>query len=289
MRKIIFILVAFVTLLAACSNDDQEQANETERIVTVETDAVTEGDLVVDKQFYGRTSPSETQPVIAPMIGEVDQVHVAEGDQVEEDDLLITYTVMETGMEVELTADVEGQVANLTIREGDILTDEEPALIIVSLDELFIDLDVTAANADLFDVDDEVDIYGRDQEEANVATVDKVSVLPGDTGMFSVTLIAENEHAWKAGAIIEVHIAERTIEDTLLVPTAALNEDGDQAFVYVVKNDHVERIDLDVVMIQSDYTAVEAELEADDQVVISGQLTLDDGMAVNVAGEDAES
>ncbi|MBM7539851.1 biotin/lipoyl-containing protein [Amphibacillus cookii] len=289
MRKSIFILVTFLVLLAACSNETDEQAEETERIVTVETDAVTEGDLVVDKQFYGRTSPSETHPVIAPMIGEVDQVHVAEGDQVEEDDLLITYTAMETGMEVELTAGTDGQVANLTIEEGDILTDEEPALIIVSLDELLIDLDVTATNADLFAVDDEVEIYGRDQEEAGVATVDKVSVLPGDTGMFTVTLTAENDHDWKVGAIIEVHIAERTIEDTLLIPTAALNEDGDQAFVYIVNNDHVERVDIDVVMIQSDYTAIEAELETEDQVVISGQLTLDDGMPVNVAEEDAES
>ncbi|WP_347836659.1 hypothetical protein [Gracilibacillus sp. JCM 18860] len=43
-------------VLVACSEDDKEE-KETERVTPVELGEVTQGNLTMDRTFYGRTTP----------------------------------------------------------------------------------------------------------------------------------------------------------------------------------------------------------------------------------------
>nr|WP_272506099.1 efflux RND transporter periplasmic adaptor subunit [Natronobacillus azotifigens] len=222
-------------------------------------------------------------------MGEVEEVHVANGDRVEEDDILITIISFETGMEVEITAPADGQVSDLSASEGSILSTEEPVSMIVNLDELTITADVTATNVNLFEVDQEVDIHFSGDEDRSTATVVETSLLPGETGLYEVTLTAENANDWKAGMVATIFLTEETISDTLIIPTAALIEDDGEHYVFVVEDNRVTRTEVTISNLQSDITAVDGEIEQGDLVVTSGQLTLSDGSQVIIVGEDGES
>lgn len=289
MKKIVIILLASLLLFVACSNDDTDTEDREDRVITVEVEEVIKDDVSIEKLFFGRATPDEITPVIVPMIGEIDQVHVENFDHVEEDDLLLTIISLETGMEVEITAPSNGQVTNLAYRsEGKMISPEEPVLMIVNLAELTIHLDVTAANADLFELNQDVGIRFSDyDDEESTATIIEKALLPGETGMFSIRVTAENRNDWKAGMVASIAVTEETISDTLLIPTSALIEEDDEAFVYLVEGDHVKKTAVTVLNIQSDVTAVEATLEVGDRVVTSGQLTLIDGSKISIAEEDA--
>lgn len=289
MKKLVLVMFAFLLVITACTAEgDETTEGEQDHVVSVEVDEIKEQNLNIEKNFYGRATPEEVTPVIAQTVGEVQDVSVANGDHVEEDDVLFTMIAMETGMEVEITAPADGYVSDLAVSEEGIVTNEEPALLIVNLDELTIDLNVTAGNVDLFEIDDEVKVFSSEEETAT-ATVEDKSLLPGETGLFTVTMTVDNDHDWKAGTVLTVAVTEETLSDVSVIPTHALVEQDNQTYVYIVEGNEVLLTEVSVLNMQSDITAIEGDIEVGDLVVTSGQLTLSDRSTVEVVGEDGES
>lgn len=290
MKKITVLLAALLLVLVACSEENSE-TEEQDRETTVEIAEVSQGNMSIDKSFYGRTSPIQATPVMVPMAGEVDSIDVSNGDQVEEDDELLTIIAAETGRTITLSASGDGEVTGLSAKEGDMISTEAPVATIADLTELTLEITVTSNNLSLFEADQEVSVQFADEAESVTATVDYVSALPNDSGLHPVTLTVDNaDEKWRAGAVAEVIVAENTVEDTLIVPTAALVEEDDATFVYVVHDEMVTKTEITVTDSQTDKTAIDGDLAEGDQVVVSGQLTLADGAKVSIAdGEDNES
>ncbi|GGM32376.1 hypothetical protein GCM10011351_18090 [Paraliobacillus quinghaiensis] len=291
MKKIWIPLVALLLFLAACTNDTEETGEQEEIVTPVEVGQVTQGDVSVEKRLYGRATPKQTTPVMTPMAGEVDTIEVANGDEVEEDDVILTIIAAQTGREIEITAPADGIVTNMEASEGGMISNSDPVAIIAKLDELSLQVDVTANDLNLFEKDQEVDVNFSGDEKTSTATVDYVSSLPNNTGLYPVKLTVDNpDYQWKAGMVAVLTLSEKTIEDTLVIPTTALIEEEEESFVYVVEdNDTVSKTTVTVIETQSDVTAIEAELEEGDRVVTSGQLTLSDGSKVSVNEEGSES
>src|SRR5699024_1970665 len=83
------IAICMIGLLVACSNDNADEENN-ESIIPVETIKAQEDEIVVNKALNGRTAPNRTTPVMVETPGEVEELNVENGDQVEEDDVLAT-------------------------------------------------------------------------------------------------------------------------------------------------------------------------------------------------------
>ncbi|WP_117168438.1 efflux RND transporter periplasmic adaptor subunit [Paraliobacillus sediminis] len=290
MKKIWIPLLALLFILAACSENDAESEETEESVTTVEVGEITSGDLTIDKNFYGRSTPTQTTPVMAPMAGEVDSLDVSNGDQVEEDDVIMTIIGAETGQSFEIVAQSDGEVTSLTATEGAMVSNTDPVAVIADLEQLKIQVDVTAANLELFKKDEEVAIQFTGDEESSVATVDYIPSLPNESGLFPVELMLENEdNQWIAGMVAVLTLTEERMEDTLLIPTASLIEEGDESFVFLVEDDTVRKVLVTVTKTETDVTAIEAELEEGNEIVTSGQLTLSDGSKIKVANGGSES
>ncbi|WP_112182174.1 MULTISPECIES: efflux RND transporter periplasmic adaptor subunit [Paraliobacillus] len=290
MKKIWMPLLALLFVLVACTEEDAETEETEESVTTVEVGEVSKGNLTIDKNFYGRSTPVETTPIMAPMAGEVDSLEVSNGDQVEEDDVLMTIIAAETGQSFEIVAQNDGEVTSLTATEGSMVSNTDPVAVIADLDQLTIQVDVTGTNLELFEMDEEVEIRFADEEESSTATIDYIPSLLNESGLFPVELVVDNEeNQWKAGMVAVVSLTEERIEDTLLIPTASLIEEGDESFVYLVDGDTVSKTLVTVIKSQTDVTAIEAELEEGNEIVTSGQLTLSDGSKIQVANGGSES
>ncbi|CQR46187.1 Multidrug resistance protein MdtA [Paraliobacillus sp. PM-2] len=291
MRKLSYILIGMLLILVACTEDDANTEEQKETITTVEVEEVTKGDLTVEKMLYGRTSPIQTTPVMAPMVGEVDSIAVENGDQVKEDDEILTIISSQTGRKLTITASTDGQLVQFQAAEGDIISTEQPVAMIADLSKLTVDLTVTANNLPLFEQASEVKALFSNEEKETTATVDNIGTLPNETGLYPVKLMVDNEdNQWQVGTVAKVSVVENTVKDTWVVPTTALVEEDDQTFVYVINGDIVTKEEVDVLEAQTDRTAIEAALTKGDQVVTSGQLTLSDDAKIRISnGEDNAS
>lgn len=289
MRQIIFIMsVGFIFLLVACSDTD-EPKGQTEAIPTpVEVSDVETGDFVVGKTIYGKTAPSKQLPVILDQPGEITTLNVKNGDQVNEGDHLATVKTPVGEQSIYATAD--GDIAQLTTKEGGFQSNEDPLLLVVDVDPMLVHYAVTAKVRELFTADEEMEIEIDIAETTYEATVTSIDSMPNEAGQYAVELQITNEDQdILPGMPAKLTIEDQRVKDTIILPTEAVLTEEDEQFVFVLRDDHVEKVIVDVQETQSDQTAVEAELAEDDQVVVNGHVTLTDQDKVTVKKAGKES
>lgn len=285
MKRLLAVFVMITIALVACSQEPEDQ-EETEVVVPVETDEVTQGDLMADRVFYGRTMPDQTIPVMPPGAGEVDELNVENGDEVEEGDDLATITTQQGNVTLEAPAD--GTVSQLEAQEGSVISDQDPFATVIDLDQLTIQLEMPEDQLDLFEVEQEVNVsLTNADDEEGTAEVTSIGNTAGESGLFTVDLTFDNTDTnHRAGAVTKVVVEENILQDSLIIPTAALVEEDDETFVYTVDNDTAKRVEVTVQETQSNQTAIEADLSEGDQIIVSGQLTLADGNQISIVEED---
>jgi multidrug efflux pump subunit AcrA (membrane-fusion protein) len=282
MKRVFLSLAAvlMIIFLAACNEDDEglQTEEEEDRVINVEVAEAEEGDFIIMHTVHGRTEPNRTTPVMAETPGEMDTLEVENGDMVEEDDLIATINTPAGTQNIR--ADREGQITNLELSEGDMVTNEEPLAVIADVEMLNITAGVTAQVRSLFEKGETVTAT-IDGEEIE-GEVTSIGTMPDDTGLYPIEVEIENEDDFLPGMIAKIAVEETAITDTLIVPTEAVMEEAEEAYVYIVNDDEAIRRTVTVQETQSEETALEGDIEAGDQVVTSGQLTLTDGAQVNV-------
>src|SRR5690625_468579 len=83
--------IGLMVFVAACNNDDEsDETNVEDDVTVVEANLVERGDLLVERVIYGSMSPDEQRPVMIEQPGEVEELLVDNGDEVEKDDEIAT-------------------------------------------------------------------------------------------------------------------------------------------------------------------------------------------------------
>ncbi|MFD1852147.1 efflux RND transporter periplasmic adaptor subunit [Oceanobacillus bengalensis] len=281
MRRLLLSVTAILLLIVLAACNEEEPVDEEERVVAVEVAEAMEGNLTVENMIYGRTTPHQTTPVIVQVPGEIDALEVENGDKVEEDDLIATLATAAGNQNIHSTAD--GEVINLQVQEGDIATTDQPLAMVANLDRMEVQFSVISSVRSLFSKADTLDamIDGKEYE----ATVTQMDTLPDDTGLYPIIAIVENEDAdILPGMIAEVVVPEEKIDSAIIVPTEAIVEEAEESYVYVVKDNMAEKRDITILETESKNTAIEGDIKAGDQIITTGQLTLNNGIQVNVTG-----
>lgn len=283
--RLLAIMILGTVLLVACNNDDEEKTEENP-VVPIEVAEATIGNIIDEQTVYGRTAPMKTTPVTITAPGEVDQVEVKNGETVKEDDLIAKIKTQAGTVNVNAPAD--GEVAKLLAKEGDFVSNEDPLAVVLDMDDMEITIDVTSNVRKLFKQDKEYDVEIGDK--AYKAVVETIDSLPNDTGLYDIFLTVENEdHKITAGDIAGVSVSATAVKDALILPTEAIIEESEGAYVYLIEDDQAKKVDVQVLEMRSDFTAIEADIKEGDQVAINGQLTLEDGSKVEVVKAGNES
>lgn len=283
MRQVLFsVCLLTVILLIGCNESNETTEPREEKITPVEVASIETGDFVVEKTVYGQTAAKKQVPVMLQEPGEISSIKIKNGDQVNKEDALAT--VKTPIGEQTIRATTNGTVARLQATEGSMQTNEEPLLLLVDTETLLIHYAVTANTRDLLKLDQTMNVYI--EGEKYKATVTSVDTVPNETGQFAVELEMDNkEHDVLPGMPAKLLLADKKVKDTKIIPTEAVRTEGDEPFVFVVRNGHVEKVSVEVKETQSDQSAIEAELKKADQVVVNGHFTLTDQDKVEVIKE----
>jgi len=279
-------ILLMVTLLVACQETEEPEEKVEERVVAVETAFVEEGNLVVDKQIYGRLMPSSITPVMIQMPGEIEKLEVENGDIIEEDEVIATL-ITPAGKQ-EIKAPATGEINNLSYKEEDIAVETEPFATIVDTKEFLIQTGVTHQVRSLLEKGETYEAIIHDR--AYEVEVTSIASMPDETGLYPIEAVVENNNdELIAGMIASLTIPEQKVENALILPTEAIVEESDGTFIYVVNDNVAVKTEIEVLVFQSELTAIKGEINEGDEVVINGQLTLTDGSQVNVVEEGNES
>ncbi|MGP4072288.1 efflux RND transporter periplasmic adaptor subunit [Piscibacillus sp. B03] len=291
MKKFLVLIIAILSVVLVACNDEPEE-EETETVATpVEVAEVTQSDFTETRTFVARTMPSDQMPVVSEIAGEVDELHVEQGDVVEEGDVLAEIVHPQYGRR-DLEAPMDGQIQQLNMAEGRMVTNEEPAAIVVTIDPLNLTFNVPASEVQNFSKDDEVNFTVSQLDQEGTATITTVADSAVETGTFEIQAEIENEDQdILSGVSAQVLLEKMVAENALIVPTEAVVERGEERVVFVAKDDKAVRIPVEVIAMQSKETAIKPvednTLEEGDQVVIRGQLTLSDDQEISI-NEEAE-
>ncbi|SES87571.1 RND family efflux transporter, MFP subunit [Oceanobacillus limi] len=287
MKKMLTIAVAFlfIGILTACTEEDEPNEAAEERIAPVEIEKATEGDLVVERSVFGRTSPNRLTPIMVQNPGEIDELEVEDGDTVEEDDRIAK---LKTAVGTQyVDADESGKIVNLEAEEGSMVSDADPLAMIADMETMKLEFNVTS---DMLAHIEKEDVFiAVINEKEYDAEITNVGEMPNDSGMYSVIATVDNEdEAILTGLVAKMDIPISRVKDTVLVPTAAIVDESDETFVYVIADDEAVKTSVTIRETQSGQTAVEADIQAGDQVVVNGQLLLSDGTKVSIVEESGE-
>lgn len=283
MKKILLSATAVLMLstLAACSGADSDStdASEEKRIAAVEVEEATKGDFSLERSLFGRTAPNQTTPILLQAPGEIDSLEVSNGDEVEEDEIIAKIKT-QVGTQ-NIRAPKDGEIANLAASEGSTVSNEEPFAIVADLETIKVNFTVTADVRNLFEVDKKMTATINNKEYE--ASISSISTMPDDSGLYPVEAIVENEEKEiLPGMVAELAVPEKRLKDAVIIPTASIVEEDDETYVYIVEDNLARKQAVTVVETQSVESAIKGEVKQGDQLVVTGQLTLSDGVQVNV-------
>lgn len=185
-----------------------------------------------------------------------------------------------------IVSPIAGEVISIGAEEGELVSTQTPLFTIVSDGNPKINANITAEQIALFEIGGQVQVMIPALNLELTGTVQSLPKAAVQGGLFNVEISVPDENGvLKYGMAAIIRVEENAVQNTLLVPTSAIVERGEDVYVFIVEEDIAVRKPVEIVQMQSDLTAVNGDLQEGDQIVVKGQLTLSDGNKVSLMGE----
>jgi multidrug efflux pump subunit AcrA (membrane-fusion protein) len=194
--------------------------------------------------------------------------------------------VREQWRNTRIVAPVKGVVARRLVNLGQSVTPTTPLLELVTLDDLYLEGQVSEAEVP--------------SVRAGLPVTVRVDSLPGRTlngriseviplaqagsRTFRVRVRLANDPGLKPGSFGRGRVVIRRAPDALLIPKTAIVDRDGQSMVYVVSGSKAHRRPVQLGVATRDAVEIRQGLDATDRVVIRGAAGLIDGASVEVAG-----
>ena len=186
-----------------------------------------------------------------------------------------------------VVAPISGVVASRDIKPGNFVQINSPIFRIVDSERLEATLNVPEREIAKLRAGQQVKLVADALPGREFAgTVDRVApVVDTGTGTFRVVAAFSGEGELQPGMFTRLGINYDQRADALVVPRAALLEDGGEPAVYVVRDGKAARTPLKLGYDDAGWVEVREGLKAGDAVVVAGKAALREGSAVQVLGQ----
>jgi membrane fusion protein (multidrug efflux system) len=190
-----------------------------------------------------------------------------------------------------VVAPISGVIASRSIKPGNFVQINSPIFRIVDASRLEATLNVPEREIAKLKAGQRVDLAadalpGRKFE----GQVDRVSpVVDTGTGTFRVVASFSGAGELQSGMFSRLSINYDQRADALVVPRAALLEDGGEPAVFAIRDGKAQRAELKLGYDDSGWVEVREGLKAGDLVVVAGKAALREGSAVQVLDHEEKS
>jgi len=176
---------------------------------------------------------------------------------------------------------IDGVVTNKNVNPGELVTTGSPVMTVADTSTLKLQGTVSQDAVPLMSLGQKVQVsvdgLPNVKYEGTITQIGPVAVSTGQ--YFPVVVSLENNGSLLAG-MTAMSSFSLTAPQSLVIPASAVQKDGHDSYVYVVKNGTVTRTRVEVGIQNSTDVAVANGLAAGDTVATSNVDTLQNGMAV---------
>jgi len=192
--------------------------------------------------------------------------------------------VLEQMDHMKIRAPFSGKIEDVAVESGSFVS--YGTVLSQLIDNSSLKIDVYLSEQEAFKVKQgqQVSISSVVLAQPRTAAINMISDKADASGKFLTEIrFANNDTAkLKAGMLADVHFSTDKVETGLSVPVSALLASTKDAKVFVINQDHVEQRSIKTGMVTPDKVQVLEGLQAGEQVVISGQLNLEEGSLVSI-------
>lgn len=191
--------------------------------------------------------------------------------------------------ETKIKAPTAGEITALSGKKGEFVSNQAPFARILAAKMIDIDVSISAEQLLLFKEGQKVEVNfaGLQKTKTKTGKVTYISSTADQSGLFNVEIQVENTPTQiRPGMIATVLVEEMLVNDSLIVPTAAVVELQGESFVFVVDGKKAVQKEVKVLRYDTDHTAITGDVPSDAKVVVKGQNLLNDGDTVKIVKEE---
>ena len=297
---VILIGVSIISISCLEQNLKQEDDINEKEIVPVEIQLSTTKTIYNERIFSGKVFPKEQSVVISKIQGEVKSINVEIGDEVNKGDILFTVsginpnlsqtTALGSNLIIQgVKAPIDGIVSNINITKGQILLPSEPPMLIVNLNDIYVQIGVAGDVINKLTKNQEarviIDSVSEDAVEGKIVKISPVPDLR--TQLYSITVEIKNKDKLiKPGMLAQVIIKTDVMENVIVIPSDTVFYRDDIAYVYVVNEGTALEREIEIGLDTGEMINVIKGLDKGEPVVTKGHNFIDDGTKVEVVGGD---
>ena len=288
MRKFLIILVIVIVLGIAITvrimvSKKPADQKETEKIIPVEVIPVTPGNVQSTCEIFGTIKANKTAYVFPETMGRITRILVKEGTYVSKGRKLMALRNETIGFEYEeghITAPISGNVANIMVDNGSMVTPQSPVAMVVEFSRVEVSFNVSENAMDCINKGGKVRVMVDAAPEIQFnGTVSEVSPIidPLTRTVAAKAVLNNPKKILKPGMTARVTLNLGSRENVLMIPRDALLD----GYLFVAKDSTSERRDVTVGLVGDKFVEILDGIEEGEQIVVVGQQRLAGGEKIN--------
>lgn len=232
---------------------------------------------------YARSALQRTQSLFKEKLANRDQLYVAQKALADAEANLAAQQQMGGGGPAVIKAPTDGVVSAVNVASGTRVAADTTLLVFAEQGGSLARLGMPPAQAAVLRPGMPVNLHSVFDPQLSLAT--RIAEIGGQvdpaSGMVDVLVPVGGKSAagFLPGANIMAEITVKVVHG-LAVPRSAVLNDGEGAYVFIVKNGIAHRVNVQAGIDDGTWIAVSGDLKAGDRVVTLGNFELTDGMAV---------
>jgi HlyD family secretion protein len=190
----------------------------------------------------------------------------------------------------EIRSPIDGVVTDRPLFAGEIAAAGQALVTVMDVSSLLAKMHLSQKQAQKMHVGDEAEVMvpGIDDAVKGKVTLISPALDPGSTTVEIWVKISNQGGVLKAGTPVKVTIALKTIENSLVVPTAAIVTDsaGKKQVMVISSDNTAHHRNVELGISQDDMTQIINGLQVGEKVISSGAYAMDDGTKVKIGAPD---
>jgi len=189
----------------------------------------------------------------------------------------------------QITAPISGKATSITVSSGEMISPSMPLLTIIDVNRIFVKVGISEKDISKIKIGQtvvlEIDAFPEEIFKGEVVSkgvaVDQISKT------LEVKIeILQPEVDIPIGVFARGDILVKTNKNALIIPSSALSRKKDGIYVYVIEEGIARQKEVELGIIQDERVEILSGLSVGQEIVVSGNQELEDGLEVNVLSKE---
>lgn len=183
---------------------------------------------------------------------------------------------------------ISGIISAVNIEEGEMASSAQPAMTIIDMDKVYVEINVTENVINDLYLEQEVTLELPAAQNSFVGKIDRLSpAADAKTQLYPVRIYIENsEHKIKPGMFAKIELNTDVKENVLAVKSEAVVQRDNKLVVYVVDENKAVQKEVTIGLDTGIYVEILEGLKEGETIIVKGQNYVDNGSIVKVVRGD---